>query len=98
MKSLYAFAFTSAVLATTTSTTMANTDTHKLMQNDCVSVIQGIAQYDINPFTDSKRVTCHDRIRYPSINSENKAASKTANQQGMQLNEPVLLTKPISGF
>lgn len=96
MKSLYAFALTSAVLAMTSSTTMANTDRPKLMQNDCVAVIQGIAQYDINPFTDSKRVTCNDRIRYPSTNAKNKAATKTAEQQRMQLNQPVLLTKPIS--
>ena len=98
MKSLYAFALSSAVLTITSSTTMANTATPKLMQNDCVAVIQGIAQYDINPFTDSKRLTCHDRIRYPSTNANNKAATKTAKQQRMQLNQPVLLTKPISGF
>lgn len=42
---------------------MASNSDHQV-RNDRVSVAKGIQQFDINPFTDSKRVIRNDRVSY----------------------------------
>lgn len=95
MKSLYAFALSSVVLAATVPAAMANADTKKEMRNDRIYIKQGIAQYDINPFVDRKRAERNDRVSYVLPKGEVNRENKTVNKQRIIRNDRVILTKSV---
>lgn len=63
MKSLIAFSI-SVITFVGMSTAFAAQPAKTEIRNDRVTVKKQIAQYDINPFVDSKRVARNDRISY----------------------------------
>lgn len=98
MKSLYAFALTAVVFAAATSATMANTETKEAMRNDRVSANQGIAQYDINPFVDSKRAARHDRASDALIKSEKRSERKATDEKSTEKNNQMMLSSSVPAF
>ncbi|WP_180054264.1 hypothetical protein [Acinetobacter sp. YH12142] len=53
----------------------ADSAKQKMVRNDRVQVSKQIAQYDINPFVDSRRVMRNDRVQY-SFSKVKKVAEK----------------------
>ncbi|WP_180147101.1 hypothetical protein [Acinetobacter sp. YH12052] len=53
----------------------ADSSKQKMVRNDRVQVSKQIAQYDINPFVDSRRVMRNDRVQY-SFPKVKKVAEK----------------------
>ena len=54
---------------------MACATEKKQIRTDRVSVSQGISQFDINPFADSKRVVRNDRVSYLHPKVQNEVAA-----------------------
>ncbi len=98
MKSLYAITLASIVFAATTSVTMANTETKEVMHNDRMSNTQGIAQYDINPFVDSKRAARHDRASDALTKSEKQAEREAIDEQNTEKNKQMTRLSSVSAF
>ena len=57
----------------------ASDNVKKQIRNDRVSVSSSIPQFDINPFSDRKRVVRNDRVSYskPKVNVESSSTKKT---------------------
>lgn len=91
MKALLSVVLSSVVLTATMSSAMA-VETQKVIRNDRVTVTQGIAQYDINPFVDQKRVMRNDRVNYNLAKTEKKAVK----QERIVRNDRVVFSKVIA--
>ena len=50
--------------------TLASDTNQKEIRNDRISVSKSIQQFDINPFSDSKRIVRNDHIRYSHPKAE----------------------------
>ena len=64
MKTLLSIGLSTVVLFAMMPAAMAETASKKEIRNDRVSVSKQIAQYDINPFADTKRMMRNDRVSY----------------------------------
>lgn len=73
MKTLLSVALCAIGVCVASSAAMANPSAKKEIRTDRVSVSSNIQQFDINPFTDSKRVVRNDRVSYSHANVEKKA-------------------------
>lgn len=71
---------------------MASNSDHKV-RNDRVSVSKGIQQFDVNPFTDSKRVVRNDRVSYSRPQVESSTETVTAEKHRYVRNDRVTVTK-----
>lgn len=80
MKTLGSIGFSTAILFASMTSVYASHDAKTQFRNDRVSVSKGIHQYDINPFSDSKRVVRNDRVSYakvkPQLNTQNEPTKK----------------------
>lgn len=72
---------------------MASHSEHKQVRNDRVAVSQGIKQFDINPFADSKREVRNDRVSYshPAVKAEVEQVA--AQKHRYVRNDHVIITK-----
>ncbi|NHC02842.1 hypothetical protein G9F31_03520 [Acinetobacter sp. 187] len=71
---------------------MASNSDHQV-RNDRVSVSKGIQQFDVNPFTDSKRVIRNDRVSYSHPNVETATETVAVQKHRYVRSDRVTITK-----
>ena len=91
MKSVLTMGLCSIALMVAMPSMASNSD-HKV-RNDRVFVSKGIAQFDINPFTDSKRVVRNDRVSYSRPQVESTTETVAVEKHRYVRNDRVTITK-----
>lgn len=91
MKTLLSLGIATIVMTSAISTQASNSTTQ--LRNDRVTVTKNIHQYEINPFTDSKRVVRNDRVRYSSPQVERSTETVTAEKRRYVRNDRVSIQK-----
>lgn len=89
MKTLGSVVLSSVVLATTMSFAVA-AETQNVRHHKSMTVNKGIAQYDINPFIDQKRMLQNERLK----KSLSKSESNTSKQKRVVANDGVSFATP----
>ena len=95
MKASLSVVVCSIVLSIMMPSAIACATDKKEIRNDRVSVSKSIPQFDINPFTDSKRVVRNDHISYshPKVEADQNAETTTSQKRRYIRNDHVIITK-----
>jgi hypothetical protein len=91
LKTLLSLGIATIVMTSTVSTQASNST--KQLRNDRVTVTKNIHQYEINPFTDSKRVVRNDRVSYSLPQLERSTESVVADKHRYVRNDRVSIQK-----
>lgn len=92
MKHWLSMGLSSVILFGFISSVQAEDDMKKQQRNDRISVHKGIAQFDINPFSDRKRKIRNDHISYSTPKIE---AKSNETRKSFKRNDRVTVSKSI---